>query len=51
MVNAKEIFYDLMNNKQKLLDHYIRPILSVFENMPIQETLVKLQKIAPIWRF
>ncbi|MDM5197614.1 hemolysin family protein [Fictibacillus enclensis] len=44
MVNVKEIFYDLMSGKEKTLESYLRPILTVLETMPIQETLVKLQK-------
>ncbi len=44
MVNAKEVFFDLIKGKKFPLDHYIRPTLSVFENTPIKETLMKLQK-------
>jgi CBS domain containing-hemolysin-like protein len=44
MVNAKEVFFDLIKGKEFPLDHYIRPTLSVFENTPIKETLLKLQK-------
>ncbi|MCM3719045.1 hemolysin family protein [Fictibacillus phosphorivorans] len=44
MVNAKEIFFDLIKGKEFPLEHYIRPTLSVFENTPIKETLLKLQK-------
>ncbi|MBY6037689.1 hemolysin family protein [Fictibacillus nanhaiensis] len=44
MVNAKEIFFDLIKGKEFPLDHYIRPTLNVFENTPIKETLLKLQK-------
>jgi CBS domain containing-hemolysin-like protein len=44
MVNAKEVFFDLIKGKEYPLEHYIRPTLSVFENTPIKETLLKLQK-------
>ncbi|MCK6255794.1 hemolysin family protein [Fictibacillus sp. KIGAM418] len=44
MVNVKEIFYDLMSGVEKSLESYLRPILTVIETIPIQETLVKLQK-------
>ncbi|MGG1571907.1 hemolysin family protein [Fictibacillus sp. NRS-1165] len=44
MVNVKEIFYDLMSGVEQSLESYLRPILTVIETMPIQETLVKLQK-------
>jgi CBS domain containing-hemolysin-like protein len=44
MVNAKEVFFDLIKGEEHPLEHYIRPTLSVFENTPIKETLVKLQK-------
>lgn len=44
MVNAKEVFFDLIKGNEYPLDHYIRPTLSVFENTPIKETLLKLQK-------
>ncbi|MFC0189873.1 hemolysin family protein [Fictibacillus aquaticus] len=44
MINSKEIFFDLINGEKHDLEHYIRPVLSVFEATPIKETLVKLQK-------
>ncbi|EIT85992.1 magnesium and cobalt efflux protein corC [Fictibacillus macauensis ZFHKF-1] len=44
MVNVKEIFYDLMSGVEQPLENYLRPIMTVFETTPIQETLVKLQK-------
>jgi CBS domain containing-hemolysin-like protein len=47
LVNMKEVFADLV--KQKNLDNtplttYLRPIIRVMENTPIQDMLVKMQK-------
>ncbi|SDN24545.1 Hemolysin, contains CBS domains [Fictibacillus solisalsi] len=45
MINSKELFHGVMKGKQAVpLEEYTRPILSVFENIPIQELLTKMQK-------
>lgn len=45
MINSKELFHSVMKGSQsKPLESYVRPILTVFENIPIQELLTKLQK-------
>ncbi|MDN4525149.1 hemolysin family protein [Fictibacillus fluitans] len=45
MINSKELFHGVMKGKQAVpLEKYTRPILSVFENIPIQELLTKMQK-------
>ncbi|MDM5197203.1 hemolysin family protein [Fictibacillus enclensis] len=45
MINSKELFHGVMKGKQAVpLEEYTRPVLSVFENIPIQELLTKMQK-------
>jgi CBS domain containing-hemolysin-like protein len=43
MINAKEIFYNLMKGKQISLEDYIREIPILLENIPIRELLIKIQ--------
>jgi len=43
LINAKEVFQDLLKNEIKPFEEYIRPIISVIEHIPIKELLVKMQ--------
>ena len=47
IINLKEILTDILGDedlKSKTLKSYIRPIIKVIENAPIQDLLVKMQK-------
>ena len=47
LINLKEILTDILGDedlKSKTLKSYIRPIIKVIENAPIQDLLVKMQK-------
>lgn len=44
VVNIKEFFYDYLNDEQKNPKSYIKPIVHVTENMPVNEVLTRMQK-------
>ncbi|WP_269409149.1 hemolysin family protein [Lentibacillus daqui] len=44
LVNLKEIFTGHIENEQKSIERYIRPIIHVSEVTPIKEVLIKMQK-------
>ncbi|MCQ2008793.1 MAG: hemolysin family protein [Sporolactobacillus sp.] len=44
MINIKDMFTDVLNKDLQPMDHYIRPILSVLETMPIRTLFERMQK-------
>ncbi|MCL1631011.1 hemolysin family protein [Sporolactobacillus sp. CPB3-1] len=44
MINIKDMFNDVLNKDLQPMEHYIRPILSVLETMPIRMLLERMQK-------
>lgn len=44
IINTKEFFHDFLNNDQKDPKTYVKPIVYVAENTPVNEVLTRMQK-------